>query len=237
MKKTLIGLFILIVCIPMLFSFMYVSDMVSERMEKMMEKRAANRLLIAENILQQTSSDLLVKAKTISQLNDIKELVSARDLIQLIDRLHSLRKDFRLDIFEGSIEIFDAQGNLLVSEPANPKVLSDQSSVIKALAGNFSETRKYASGKLTISSVVPLYHPELSSPLGVVSVSLVVTESFVDEIKRITDTDVVILSDYNGDISVLATTVMQNGQRFFPVMPGLGNSTRVVDVGARRFLS
>jgi diguanylate cyclase (GGDEF)-like protein len=236
MKKALAGLFILVVCIPMFFSFLLISDLLGKRMEAVIKRRVTSQLQIAGNLLKRNLEELTLKARFISQQKDIQQAFLDKDPIELIDRLNRVRKDLRLDLYEGGIEIYSKDGSLFVSEPVNPFKVSNETAVKNALAGNFSEIRITNKGRLLFCSTVPVYSPSESQPVGAVAIGFVLDDAYADELRRVATTEIVLLALSEKNCSVLASTVMEKGKRFFPVLPGLNEDFREVGVASRRFI-
>ncbi len=236
MKKALGGLFVLVVCIPLFFSFLLISDILGKRMEAVIKRRVTSQLEIAGNLLNRNLEELTLKARFISQQKDIQQAFLDKNPIELIDRLNRIRKDLRLDLYEGGIEIYGKDGKLFVSEPVNPFKISDETSVNKALSGEFSEIRVNRNGRLLFCTTVPIYSSTESQPVGAVTLGFVLNDAYADELKRVATTEIVLLALSKKDCSVLATTVMENGKRFFPVLPGLNEQFREVGVATRKFI-
>ncbi len=211
MKKKLIYLFISVVCFPIILSIIIISNLVSSRMETMLHKRAASSLQVASNIYEQFMEDIALKARIISQLKDIKNSYFENDKLELLKNLNFVRQELNVNYYDGIIEIYDHSGKPFVSEPKIAEKLTDPDIIQDALNGDYRTYSKFDKDRLKITSVCPLFHDSNSIPVGAVSISFFMSNKLADEIKKISNTEVIFLKD---DKKVLATTFIIQGERY-----------------------
>lgn len=236
MRKILIVLFVLIVCLPMLLAFYFASNFAGEKVEAMMRTRADHRYLVAENLLWQRIAEIRLKAGIIAQNRNIRTAVENRDLLELIDLLNGIQKDLGLNTMAAGVEVFAAPDQLLAAEPRNPELYAGPEIIKAALAGNLSEKMFFSADKLVFAAGIPVYGQNSSDPVAALILHAVVNENFVDQIKSLTDAEIVIFAENTGDIRLLVSTLLENGRRSFPVLTGMSDKLREARVGQRSYL-
>jgi diguanylate cyclase (GGDEF)-like protein len=234
MKKILMILFVLIVCLPMLLAFIHASGFAGAKVETMMKTRAGHRYLVAQNLMIQKMSEVRLKAGIIGQNRNIRTAVENADLLELIDLLNGLQKD--LGINAGGIEVYQGVDRLMVAEPRNPNVFAGQDIVQTVLQGNLAEKNLFVGESLVFMAGVPIYAQGSSLPVAALILYQVVNEAMADQIKSIADAEIVLWAETDGSSRILVSTLIENGRRTFPVLTGLNDAVREVNVGSRRFL-
>jgi diguanylate cyclase (GGDEF)-like protein len=215
MKKKLIFLFVAVVCFPIVLSIIVISGLITQRMEIMLQKRAEGSLLVASNVFDQFIEDISLKARIISQLKDVKTAIIENDRIELINNLNYIRQDLNLSFYDSIIEIYDKNGSLMVSEPKVSEKMTETSIIRDGLNGEVKTYAKFSDGKLKITSVYPLYHDISPSASGLVSISFFISDKLADEIKKISNTEVLLFTAGKQPESyqILASTFIISGKR------------------------
>ena len=236
MRRLLVALFILVVCLPLILTVFSVSRLVTDRVLRLLADQADSRLEVARNLIQHRWEEIALKARMLAQLSEIREPILARREIVLIDRLNVLRRDLRLDRLGAVIEVYDASGSLLVVEPRVPLRLLTPAQVRQALRGNVLHDRDYLGEQLAFRAAVPLYHDASAEPVGVIGVGFFGNESFLEEIKAICNTEVVLMGNRRGVQTMLGTTVVEGGRRTFPFIAHLPDRPFDVHVGGNSYV-
>ena len=212
MKRKLILLFFLVVCIPVILSIIASSTLFNNKMDVILEKRATESLNVAGSVFEKFMDDISLRGRIISQIRDVQVAAAARDKIALIDKISVLRQDLNLDYYDAVIEIYDNSGNLMVAAPKTSEIMTDSEIISSALKGEFKNEVKFKNSKLKITSALPLYHESVSAASGVISISFFVSNKMADEIKKLSNTEVVIFSEDQLN-PILGTTFIVNGER------------------------
>lgn len=236
MKKKLILLFIIVVCFPIILSIILSSNLVTGGIESMLNKRALSSLQVASNVFEQFNDDISLKARIISQLDDIRNTIIKKDSIELIKDLNYMRQDLKINFYDGIIEIYDNSGNLLVSEPQISKRLTSREIINNVLKGQVKNYSDFDNGKLKITSAYPIYSDEFAQPIGLVSIVFMVSDELADEIKKIANTEIIF---YSTKDNVLSTSIMINGERYnnFPEKNQDGTLVSEIKAGKRYYLT
>jgi diguanylate cyclase (GGDEF)-like protein len=215
MKKKLIFLFIAVVCFPIILSVVLISNLVSDRMDTLLGRRAQSSMTVASNVFDQFIDDISLKARIISQLKDIKNAIIENDQIELIKNINFIRTDLNINFYDGIVEIYDKKGQLLVAEPKISKKMTADNIIRDALNGEVKTYSSLDGQKLKITSVYPLYHDSSAAPSGLVSVSFFISDKLADEIKKITNTEIIIFTSGSspGKYLVLASSFIIKGKR------------------------
>jgi len=215
MKKKLTFLFILVVCFPIVLSIIMISNLVPERMENLLQKRAAESLQVANSVFEKAVEDITLRARFISQIKDIKDAVITKDKLVLIDKINLIRQYLNLNYYDAIIEIYDKSGDVIVSEPKISEKMTDKDIVKAVLNGAVKNEIKFNNQKLKITTALPMYHESASGPSGVIAISFFVSHKITDEIKKISNTEVIIFfKDKTIDKNIiLGTTFIVNGER------------------------
>ncbi len=236
MKKIMIVLFILIVCLPMLLAFYWASAFASQKIEAMMRERAENRFRVAEALLMQKIGEVRLKAGIITQQRNIRTAVETGDLIELIDLLNSMLKDLGLSTLAAGAEIYAADQQLLVAEPRNPSLTADIGLIKSGLGGNLAEKIYFKDQRLIFGAAVPIYCQNNSNPAATLILYLVVDENMVDSIRAVVDAEIVLFSQINNTVNLLTSTLVDNNRRVFPVITDPGSGIGEVGAAGRRFM-
>ena len=236
MRKILIILFVLIVCLPMLLAFFFASSFASEKIEAMMQVRAEHRYLVAENLLKQRLAELSLKAGIVAQMRNVRAAIESNDLLELIDLLNNTQKDIGMNTLEGGIEIYRPDIGLMVAEPRTPRLYASDAMVKEALAGNLVDRTFFSDDQLIFATGVPVYGDSGSSPIAALVLYALVNENMVDQIKSIADAEIVIFAEAQGSLKLLVSTMLENGKRSFPVLAILDQQICDVSSGSKKFL-
>ena len=66
--------FMLVSALPALLSVFWISNLLTTRMEQILQQRVDDGVVVVENVLQQYTEDLLLKGRVVSQTQQIQEL-------------------------------------------------------------------------------------------------------------------------------------------------------------------
>lgn len=215
MKKVLSIQFLLVVCLPLAASFYAVLMVSSERMNAILEKQTLQNVTIVSNILENEIQEASLKARIISQLPDVRELVANNNKIELISRFDTARHDLGLNSIQAAVEAYDTSGNLLAAEPSK-KILFDKRIIVKALEGTVSLNRKLTKDGLIIRATVPVYHETSPSPVGAISVVFKPSGQIAQSIRRISSSEIVFAGKKDSAMNFYHSTLQLNNEPYFP---------------------
>ncbi len=202
-------LFMMASAIPALVSIYWISGLLNERMEQILDQRVRDSVTIVNNVFDEYTNDILLKGRVIAQTRSVHELLLAGQTIGLINELNTLNQDLHLTLYGAVIEIYDRNGRLVVSEPHRAKQQVPDRTIYTALKRNeFKVSRFFDGDKLRIATALPIFAPEQSGAIGVVALSFDVTHKLADEIHKITASEVLIfVNQLNQSPRLLATTL------------------------------
>lgn len=236
MRKILVILFILTVCLPMVIAFSFASDFARAKIETIMQDRVENRYNIARNLLKQQFNDIKLKAGIISQQRNVRKAVAANDLIELIDLLHQLRNDLGLQNFSSGIEIYKPDEQLLTAEPRKPERFATNDFIREILKGNHSDKTIFKNDRLVAIAGVPIYVENQSGPAAALIIYLIIDETFVDHLKKLVDAEIIISAEVDDSSFAIAVTPSHNNQRSFPILSNLDQKICEITVQQRQFI-
>lgn len=110
-------LFMMVSAIPAVVAIVWISSLLNERMEVLLQQRVRDSALTAHNIFEEYAQDMLLKARLMTQTQQMQSTLRQQDKIALINHLSNLRQDLNLGVYNATVEIFDASGKLFVAEP------------------------------------------------------------------------------------------------------------------------
>lgn len=186
-------LFTMVSAIPALVAIFWLSSLLSDRMELSLQQRVQDSAQIVSNVFDSYSEDLLLKARLMTQTQQLQELLYRKDKIALINYLSTLRNDLNLSLYGGVIEIFDDSGRLLVSEPKRAtQQVPDVMAYTALKRGDFKISRFFEHDQLKIGTAIPVFHPSQANAIGVVALSFQVSPKLADEIHKLAAAEVLI---------------------------------------------
>lgn len=236
MRRILIVLFVLIVCLPMAIAFFLASSFAEEKIEAMMKVRAEHRFRVASNILRQKVDEIRLKAGIIAQHRNVRGAVESEDVIELIDLLNGNLKDLGLNSIAAGIEIYRADRTLLAGEPRHPELMANAEMVAETLSGMLSDRLFFKADRLFAAAGVPVYAQGSSQPVAALILSATIDEVMVDQIKSTADAEIVIFAESAAGLRLLASTIVENNRRTFPVIAAMNEEIPDVSSGGRRYL-
>lgn len=200
------ALFLLAALLPALLSALWSSQLLQSQIENFFTLRARETAIVADNIFEEFSQEILLKSQVISQTQAIQERALKRDYLDLINQLSTLYQDLNLQLYDAVLEVYDDKGKFMVAEPLQGQRLTPLDQVQSALKGDFKSSRRFAQGHLLISAALPLYHPSKSQPIAVLGLTFRASNKLADAIGKIAGSEVLILSKEE-HLEVLATTL------------------------------
>lgn len=202
-------LFMMAAAIPALVSIYWISNLLNERMEQMLVQRLRDSVTIVNNVFDEYTNDILLKARVIAQMRSVQELLLAGQTIGLINELNTLNQDLHLTLYGAVIEIYDRNGRLVVSEPRRATQQVPDRTIYTALKRNEFKVSRYLDGdKLRVATALPIFASGQAGAIGVVALSFDVTHKLADEIHKITASEVLIfINQINQSPRLLATTL------------------------------
>lgn len=209
-------MFMMASAIPAIVAIFWISNLLNERMNQMLQQRVNDSAVIVSNVFNQYSEDLLLRARLLAQDSRTQELLKARKRIELINHLSTLSDDLNLNLYGAVLEVFDENTRLLASVPKRGAQHVPDTMVYTALTkGEFKTSRFFQNDKLKISTALPVFHPSSSQALGVVTLSFDVSDKLTNEIHKLADAEVLIFSQpINQAPRLLASTLdMESSER------------------------
>ncbi len=200
------ALFLLAALLPALLSAFWSSQLLQSQIENFFTLRARETSIVADNIFEEFSQEILLKSQVIAQTQAIQERALKRDYLDLINQLSTLYQDLNLQLYDAVLEVYDDKGKFMVAEPLQGQRLTPLDQVQSALKGDFKSSRRFAQGHLLISAALPLYHPSKSQPIAVLGLTFRASNKLADAIGKIAGSEVLILSKEE-HLEVLATTL------------------------------
>ncbi len=184
-------LFTLISALPALLSVFWISNVLTDRMEQILQQRVDDGSVVVENVLQQYTEDLLLKGRVVAQAQRIQELLRSRNKIELINELNRMNQDLQLTLYGTVIEVFDENGQLVVSEPKKRQQQVPDRTIYTALRKNeFKVSRFFAGDQLRIATALPIFYADNARAVGAVTLSFNVSDRLADEIHKISASEV-----------------------------------------------
>lgn len=222
MKKKLIWLFLLVVCVPIGLSVWVTAYFVSNHMTSTLLNRANEGLGVVENLFEEFTNDLALKTRTIAQTKAVQSAIAQRQTLVLIQELGLLRQDLGLQLHEAVIEIYDPRGQRLAAEPHTPQPVASQELIQAALASTVRRNLNMVDSQLQLGVGMPLFHPSKATPIGAAIVTVPINHTFAQEIKKLTNTEVLIFSEPRPGkpALIMASTLILNGEWFAPDLSG-----------------
>ena len=148
-------LFMVVATVPALVSVVWISNVLTDRMEEILQQRVNDGVTVVENVLQQYTEDLLLKGRVVAQTQQIQELLRSRNKIALINELSTLNQDLQLTLYGTVIEVFDESGQAVVSEPKKRTQQVPDRMIYTALRRNeFKVSRFFAKDQLRIATAL-----------------------------------------------------------------------------------
>ncbi|PKL75284.1 MAG: hypothetical protein CVV27_16150, partial [Candidatus Melainabacteria bacterium HGW-Melainabacteria-1] len=202
-------LFMMTSAIPALVAIIWISSLLTDRMEQMLQQRVRDSAQIADNVFKQYGEDLLLKTRVVSENRQISALLLSGDKIALINQLSALQQDLNLSVYGASIEVFDQSAGLVVSEPKRVNQQVPSPTVYTVLKrGEFKTSVYFLKEQLTVSAALPLFHPRQATPVGAVALSYPVSHKLADEIRKIAGAEVLFfVRPLGSPPRILATTL------------------------------
>ncbi|MEZ0367917.1 MAG: GAF domain-containing protein, partial [Candidatus Sericytochromatia bacterium] len=203
------AMFMMVSAIPALVALIWLSSLLNERMEQILQQRVRDSAIIAENVFKEYTEDLLLKARLISENRQVPELLASGDKIALINQLSAQHQDLNLSLYGAGIEIFDQSGRLAVSEPKRATQQVPDTMVYTVLKrGEYKISTFFQQDELVVSAALPLFHPRQATPAGVVALSYHVSHKLADEIRKIAGAEVLFfVNPLGSQPRILATTL------------------------------
>jgi len=203
------ALFMMVSAIPAVVAIIWISNLLNERMEILLQQRVRDSASIVQNVFEEYAQDILLKARLITQTQQIQQQVYAQDKIPLINHLSTLNQDLNLTLYGAVIEVFDSSGKLFVAEPKRAQQQVPDTLVYTAMnRGQFRVLRFFEQDQLRIATAIPIFHPEQAEAIGVVAVSFNVSHKLADEIHKLAGAEVLLFSAPLGQApNLLATTL------------------------------
>ncbi|MGM0598196.1 MAG: diguanylate cyclase [Candidatus Rifleibacteriota bacterium] len=236
MRKILIILFILTVCLPMIIAFTFASDFTRSKIEAMMRDRVENRYNIAQNLLEQQFNEIKLKAGIISQQRNVRKAVATKDLIELIDLLSQLRIDLGLNNFTSGLEIYEPEGKLLTAEPRKPFFYATNDFIREIIKGNHSDIRFFKNNQLVAMAGIPIYVENQAGPAAALVLYFIIDETFVDHLKKLVNAEIIISAEVENSNFAVAVTPSQNNRRSFPTLSNLDQKISEVTTQRQQFV-
>lgn len=209
-------LFMLVSTVPALVSVVWISNVLTDRMEDILQQRVNDGVTVVENVLQQYTEDLLLKGRVVAQTQQIQDLLRSRDKIALINELSSLNQDLQLTLYGTVIEVFDESGQAVVSEPKKRTQQVPDRMIYTALRRNeFKVSRFFADNQLRIATALPIFYPGQPRAIGAVTLSFNVSDRLADEIRKIAVSEVMFFKGRAKDqsLTLLASTLDEDTSR------------------------
>lgn len=202
-------LFMMVSAIPAVVAVFWISNILKERHEIILQQRVQDSAQIVNNVFEAYSEDLLLKARLIAQTQQVQEQLQQKNKIALINYLSSLNQDLNLAVYGGIVEVFDDTGRLLVSEPKHPEQQVPDTMVYTALKrGEFKVSQFFVHDQLKMSTAIPVFHPNHADAIGVIALSFQVNHKLADEIHKLAAADVLIyVHAFHQEPELLATTL------------------------------
>ena len=203
-------LFMLVSTVPALLSVVWISNVLTDRMEDILQQRVHDGVAVVENVLQEYTEDLLLKGRVVAQTQQVQEFLRSRNKIALINELNSLNQDLQLTLYGTVLEVFDESGQAVVSEPKKRTQQVPDRMIYTALRRNeFKISRFFADDQLRIATALPIFYPGQSRAIGVVTLSFNVSDRLADEIRKIAVSEVMFFKghDEGNALTLLASTL------------------------------
>lgn len=203
-------LFTLVSALPALLSVFWISNVLTARMEEILQQRVNEGVSVVENVLQQYTEDLLLKGRVVAQTQQIQEYLRSRNKIALINELNTLNQDLQLTLYGTVIEVFDESGQAVVSEPKKRTQQVPDRMIYTALHRNeFKVSRFFADDQLRIATALPIFYPGQPRAIGAVTLSFNVSDRLADEIRKIAISEVLFFKGRAQDqsLNLLASTL------------------------------
>lgn len=208
-------MFMMVSAIPAVVAIIWISSLLNERMELMLQKQAKDSALMAANVFEQYTEDLLLKARLIAEAKQVPQLLHDAQKIDLINQLSALYQDLNLGLYGAGIEVFDQSGRLAVSEPKRAAQQVPDTMIYTVLKrGEFKISTFFQNGDLMISAALPLFYSQQASAVGVVALSYRVSYKLADEIRKLSGSEVIFfVNDLGHKPRVLATTLDESSSK------------------------
>ncbi|MBF2055315.1 MAG: diguanylate cyclase [Candidatus Sericytochromatia bacterium] len=202
-------LFMMVSAIPAVVAIVWISSLLNERMEVLLQQRVRDSALTAHNIFEEYAQDILLKARLVTQTQQVQSTLRQQDKIALINQLSALRQDLNLGVYNATVEIFDASGKLFVAEPKRSLQQVSDTLVYTAMhRGQYRVSRFFEDDQLRLATALPIFHPEEARPIGAVALSFNVSHKLADEIHKLSAAEVLIFVAPLGEPArLLATTL------------------------------
>lgn len=203
-------LFTLVSVLPALLSVFWISNVLTDRMDDILQQRVSEGVTVVENVLQQYTEDLLLKGRVVAQTQQIQDNLRSRNKIALINELNTLNQDLQLTLYGTVIEVFDESGQVVVSEPKKRTQQVPDRMIYTALRRNeFKVSRFFADDQLRIATALPIFYPGQPRAIGAVTLSFNVSDRLADEIRKIAGSEVMFFKGRPGDnsLTLLASTL------------------------------
>lgn len=202
-------MFMLVSALPLLVAMLWVSNLLNERLEYLLQQKANDSAAIASNVFEQYTEDLLLKTRLIVQSPELAHRLLSDDKIALINQLSDLHQDLNLSLYGAGIEIFDQSARLLVSEPKKATQQVPDTMVYTVLKrGEYKISTFFQQGDLIVSAALPLFDPQHSTAIGVVGLSYKVSYKLAEEIRKLAGAEVIFyVKSLGHEPQILATTL------------------------------
>lgn len=202
-------LFMMVSAIPAVVAIVWISSLLNERMEVLLQQRVRDSALTAHNIFEEYAQDMLLKARLMTQTQQMQSTLRQQDKIALINHLSNLRQDLNLGVYNATVEIFDASGKLFVAEPKRSLQQVPDTLVYTAMhRGQYRVSRFFEDDQLRLATALPIFHPEQARPIGAVALSFNVSHKLADEIHKLSAAEIMIFVAPLGEPArLLATTL------------------------------